>query len=127
MRKKLKPNVIHEKHNIRPDLKTFHILHAYDRRIHSWMYYGHICIRCGNKFKSEKAMLIHLNACRYRHGKFDKRVNPELHEPYILDIHGNEWKSITADRVDITTDLDDYSKFVKIIESDDIPTMDKGE
>jgi arsenate reductase-like glutaredoxin family protein len=62
-----------------------------------WLYNGHRCSRCDNIFKSIKAINIHTEACRYRHGKIDRRAlknKEEIVEPNIITIHGTEWQPI---------------------------------
>ena len=114
-KKTYNPKELHDLNDIAPEIRHMFINYVYNHYDKTWQYYGHRCSRCGNKFKSVKAIMIHLDACRYRNGKIDKRTieSQEDYDPYIINIHGEEWTSRVQnvnDFIDIIVDKKDSAE-----------------
>lgn len=78
-------HILHETHNIHPEIKLFHLTYTYDKKINNWKFVGYRCTRCNKLFKNSNTLPKHELTCR------GTVINKDLTKLKIINVKGEDW------------------------------------
>ena len=86
-----KANDLHDKHNLFPEKRNYHLSHSYDRKTQTWQFMGWRCMKCGVVFKHESTIHKHEFSCRHNLKRDMKDPTSELR---IINVNRQPWKPL---------------------------------